>query len=110
MPAATVSSAARIAPKMPMPPACHAAVTGGTDTSIAARPPSAANPIVPTLNRPAYPHWILTPSAMIAEMMHMFRSVSDTSQLWTKPTMAKRNAITANSERFLAKALIAIFH
>ena len=51
-----------------------------------ARPPKATKPVTPMLNRPAYPHWMLTPSDMTAEISPTLRMVSATFQLWKKPT------------------------
>ena len=39
-----------------IPPALHAPSTGGIEISTVAKPPSATNPMIPTLKRPAKPH------------------------------------------------------
>ena len=62
------------------------ASTGGMPTMTAATPPSATKPIVPKLNRPAYPHCALSPRLMIAEIRHRLRIVSATDQLCARPT------------------------
>jgi hypothetical protein len=42
--------------KTPPPPATLASFTAGIEIMTDANPPSAANPIIPTLKSPAYPH------------------------------------------------------
>ena len=44
---------------------------------------------------------------MIAEMMHRFSKVSETSQLWMKPTDIRSSAIMAKSPIFLPDMVIA---
>ena len=54
--------------KMFKPPALHASSTGGAETNTAAKPPSAVYPIIPKLINPAYPHWMLAPIVITAEI------------------------------------------
>ena len=70
--AAPISRAAT----MPKPPADHVPGVTGLPIRTAARPPSATNPMMPTLNRPANPHCRFTPRAMMAEINPIFRTVS----------------------------------
>lgn len=79
----------------PPPPADHAIRTGGAETSTTARPPTAAEPMVPTWNIPATPHWTLTPKDITAEIRHRFRMVSASCQLCSRPTASKIVAIAA---------------
>ena len=52
--ASPIAKAPLATPKIALgPPADQASGTGGNDTTTAANPPSAANPITPALNNPA---------------------------------------------------------
>ncbi len=51
--------------------------------------------MIPVLKSPAYPHWILTPSAITAEIRQRLRMVSATTQLCTNPVASSSAAITA---------------
>ena len=54
------------------PPTCQASLTGGTETRTAANPPRAVYPIIPKFIKPAYPHWILAPIVITAEIKQKF--------------------------------------
>ena len=86
---------------MPGPPVLHASSTGGIDVTTAATPPRATNPTVPIENSPAYPHWMFTPRAIIADNKHKFKRPNATFQLWLNPTMIKNKKIIPKSEMFL---------
>ena len=96
-------------PRAPQPPLSQAPSMGGIATKTAARPPKAAKPIIPTLKRPAYPHCILTPKAIIALIRHRLRIDKDTFQLWKSPTPNKSNAIIAKYNMFLLRVIKLIF-
>ena len=65
---------------IPNPPEDQASVIGSFEMRTAATPPTAAKPIVPTLNKPAYPHWMLTPNAIIADIRQRLKIESITDQ------------------------------
>ena len=92
-------------PKRPIPPACQPAVTGGMETRTPAKPPSAANPIIPKFTMPAYPHWIFAPNVIIAEIRHRFKMAKDRFQLCSCPTMTNKTVIMPNRTgmRFFSK-------
>jgi len=79
---------------MPNPPADHASVTGGTEITIVAKPPMAKKPITPKLIRPEYPHCMLTPIDITAEIKQRLRMARATPQDCKNPTMIRSSAIT----------------
>ena len=84
-----------------MPPADQASSTGAIEINTVARPPSATNPIIPTLKSPAKPHCRFTPSAMIALIKPMFKMSNAVFQLLIKPVMTINPATIAKSAMFL---------
>ena len=93
--------------KMFKPPALHASSTGGAETNTAARPPSAVYPIIPKLINPAYPHWILAPIVITAEIKHKHKIDNAILHDWRKPTRIIRPNIieyaAITSKLFLIK-------
>ena len=83
--ATTVAAPSASAPRMAKPPVDQAPSVGGMETSTAAKPPSATNPMTPTLNSPAKPHCRFTPSAMIEEIRPMAMISRAEFQLCAKP-------------------------
>ncbi len=78
----------------PNPPAAQASFTGGTDTTMVARPPIARKPMTPKLISPEYPHCILTPIDITAEIKQRLRIARATPQDCTKPTIISSRAMT----------------
>jgi hypothetical protein len=91
------------------PPAAHAPPVGGIEIKTEARPPSATNPMIPTLNSPAKPHWRFTPRAIIAEIKPIFKMNSAVFQLWMKPVPAIKHATMTNILTFFTEGVILIF-
>jgi len=88
------------------PPAAQASVVGGIEMITVARPPSATNPMTPTLNSPAKPHCRFTPSAMTALISPKFRINSAEFQLCTTPVPMISTATRMNSAVALTVSLI----
>ena len=78
---------------IPNPPADQASFTGGTDTIIVAKPPIAKKPITPKLISPEYPHCILTPIDITAEIKQRLRIARATPQDCIKPTIISSRAM-----------------
>ena len=82
---------------IPNPPAAQASFTGGTETIMVATPPIAKKPITPKLISPEYPHCILTPMDITAEIRQRLRIASATPQDCRNPTIISSSAITPNA-------------
>ena len=92
-PAIIVSSKNTSAAVSELPPADQAFATGSYETKIAVSPPIAVEAITPALNNPAYPHCMLSPIDMTAEIRQRLKIASATFHDCPKPTIISSKAI-----------------